>query len=157
MEHFLPHNIPCTRDVRIWRMLRHGQGVRSQTDYILGADCHLFQNVAVQDPRQNTNHYMVLGCLRSVTLREHQCYIRSRMRLPLYSPNHPSHLDTILAPLRQAMPKTLTCKHVHSSWISEETCWFISTRVSLWRSAYRCHQRVCALGRQVQSLMNKEQ
>ena len=44
-------------------------------DYILGTDCCLFQNVATQDPRHNTNHYMFLGCLHGVTLREHHHYL----------------------------------------------------------------------------------
>ena len=42
-------------------MVREGEVVRSRTDYILGTDRRLFWNVYVQDPRQNTDHYMVLG------------------------------------------------------------------------------------------------
>ena len=38
--------------------------MRSHTDYILGSDCRIFQNVAARDPRQNSEHYMVLGYLR---------------------------------------------------------------------------------------------
>ena len=49
-------------------MRRQGQVVRSRTDYILGTDRRLFQNVAVQDPRHNTDHYMVLGCLPGAPL-----------------------------------------------------------------------------------------
>ena len=52
-------------------MVREEKVVRSRTDYILGADRRLFWNVSVQDPRHNTNHYMVLGCLRSAPKREH--------------------------------------------------------------------------------------
>ena len=56
---------------RTWRMLRNGREVRSQTDYILGTDHRLFVNVSVQDPRHNSDHYMVLGCLHSASLTEH--------------------------------------------------------------------------------------
>ena len=46
-------------------MIQKGREVRSQTDYILGTDRRLFRNVAVQDPRHNSDNYMVLGCLPS--------------------------------------------------------------------------------------------
>ena len=86
VEHFLPHKLPLTKYVRTWSMLHSGQEVRSWMDYILGMERHMFQNVSIWDPRNNTNHYMVLGCLRGMTLREHQRYIGSQTRLPLYPP-----------------------------------------------------------------------
>ena len=46
-----------------------GREVRSQTDYILGTYCCIFRNVSVQYPRNNLDHYLVLGCLRSARLR----------------------------------------------------------------------------------------
>ena len=49
--------------------------VRSRTDYLLGTDRSLFRNVSVRDPRHNTNHYMVVGHLRSATARDHDRYI----------------------------------------------------------------------------------
>ena len=61
--HFLPRHKPLLKDDRIWSMNWCVQEVRSQTDYILGTDSHLFQNVAVQDARHNTNHYLVLRYL----------------------------------------------------------------------------------------------
>ena len=48
---------------RTWIMAWEGKLVRSRTDYILGTDHCLFWNVSVWDPRHNTDHYMVLGCL----------------------------------------------------------------------------------------------
>ena len=45
-------------------MVRGGKAVRSRTDYILGTDRSLFRNVAVRDPRYNSDHYMVMGLLR---------------------------------------------------------------------------------------------
>ena len=56
-------------------MLRKGQEVRSRTDYILGTDRRLFRNVTVQDPRHNSDHYMVLGCLPSAPLSETKRYL----------------------------------------------------------------------------------
>ena len=50
-----------------------GREVRSRTDYILGTDNHLFQNVAVLDARHNTDHYLVLGCLCGSAPAIHSC------------------------------------------------------------------------------------
>ena len=64
----------------------HGEGgkaVRSRTDYILGTDRSLFRNVAVRDPRYNSDHYMVMGLLREGTGREHVRYIVGQRRIPL--------------------------------------------------------------------------
>ena len=51
----------------------HGEGgggaVRSRTDYILGTDRSLIRNVAVRDPRHNSDHYMVMGMLWGGTVR----------------------------------------------------------------------------------------
>ena len=50
-------------------MILEGKEVRSQTDYIMGMDLRLFGNFSVQDPRHNSDHYMVLGCLHSAPMR----------------------------------------------------------------------------------------
>ena len=50
-------------------MIREGREVRSGTDYILGTDLCLFWNVSVWDPAHNSDHYMVLDCLLSASLR----------------------------------------------------------------------------------------
>ena len=62
--HFLPRHKLWMKDGRTWCMRRGGREVRSQTNYILGTYRHLLQNVAVRDARHNTDHYLVLGCLR---------------------------------------------------------------------------------------------
>ena len=67
-QHFMPQGTRWCRDRRTWDMKRQGQVVRSRTDYILGTDRRLFKNVAVRDPRHNTDHYMVLGCLPGTPL-----------------------------------------------------------------------------------------
>ena len=64
-------------------MIREGKVVRSRTDYILGTDHRLFWNMSVRDPRHNTDHNMVLGCLCSAHEREHTKYLTGRNRLPL--------------------------------------------------------------------------
>ena len=56
-------------------MIRERREVRSRTDYILGTDFRLFWNVSVRDPRNNSDHYMVMGCLCSTPLIEHYSYL----------------------------------------------------------------------------------
>ena len=53
-------------------MFRIGREVRSRTDYILETDRFLFRNMSVLYPRHNLDHYLILGCLRSTTMREHE-------------------------------------------------------------------------------------
>ena len=57
MEHFLSPKLLWMRDGYTWSMLCCFQEVRSWTDFILGAYCCLFHNMAVWDPRNDTNHY----------------------------------------------------------------------------------------------------
>ena len=81
--HFLPRQRKRGRERRTWSMVRGGRVVRSRTDYILGTDRRLFWNVSVWDPRHNTDHYMVLGCIQSANEREYVRYLSGRMKLPL--------------------------------------------------------------------------
>ena len=71
-------------------MVREGKVVRSRTYYIPGTDRRLFWNMSVRDPQHNTDHYMVLGCLRSAPEREHTNYLTGRKRLPLRPPSNPT-------------------------------------------------------------------
>ena len=56
IRHFLLHHKPWFRDDRMWCMRRGVHEVRSWTDYILGKDCSLHQNVAVRYAQHNTYH-----------------------------------------------------------------------------------------------------
>ena len=67
--HFLPRKRKWGRERITWSMARGGKAIWSRTDYILGTDRSLFRNVAVRDPRYNSNHYMVVGMLRGGTVR----------------------------------------------------------------------------------------
>ena len=70
-EHFLPRQSPWCQDGRTCIMIRKGREVWSWTDYILGTDCRIFGNVSVWDPRNTSDHYLVLGCLHSASLKDH--------------------------------------------------------------------------------------
>ena len=54
--HFLPWHKPCLKDGHTWDIHWGGQEVRSCTNYSLGTDIRLFQNVAVRDESHNTDH-----------------------------------------------------------------------------------------------------
>ena len=75
LEDMVEHLLLCwrrwDRERRTWNMVREGKVVRYWTYYILGTDPSLFWNVSVRDLMHNTDHYMVLGCLRSAPEREH--------------------------------------------------------------------------------------
>ena len=64
IAHFLPGRNKYSRDKRTWSMLRGVQEVGSRTDYLLGMDFHVLQNLSVWDARQKLYHYLVLGYVR---------------------------------------------------------------------------------------------
>ena len=103
--HLLPQRRRWFRGSRTRCMLRKGREVRSRTDYILGTDRHLFDNVSAQDPRHNSNHYMVLGCLPSASLTEHKQYLGRRKKLTLIPPKEPTREDNAFVALRRAVLK----------------------------------------------------
>ena len=63
-EHLFLRRRAWCRDCRTWSTRRQGRVVRSWMDYILGSDRRILQNVAVQELRHNSNHFMVVGSLR---------------------------------------------------------------------------------------------
>ena len=69
--HFLPRRRKWGRERRMWSMVREGKVVRSRTDYLIGTYRSLFRDVSIRDPRHNTDHFMVVGCLRSSPERKH--------------------------------------------------------------------------------------
>ena len=86
-------------------MVREGRVIRSRTDYLLGTDRSLFRNVAVQDPRHNSDHFMVVRHLRSATDRDHAFYIKGRRKMPLKPSTVPTREDELFGALRRAVPK----------------------------------------------------
>ena len=61
LVHFLPRQRPWCQYGREWSMVCQERKVRYRTDYILRTDCHLSRYMSVQDPRHNSDHYMILG------------------------------------------------------------------------------------------------
>ena len=50
-------------------MVSQGRVVRSWTDYILGSDRRIFQNVALWDLRHKSDYLVVIGFLCGASLR----------------------------------------------------------------------------------------
>ena len=129
-------------------MVREGKVVRSRTDYLLGTDKSLFSNVSVRDPRHNTNHFMVVGCLRSAPARDYACYIKGRRKMPLKPPTEPTREDGIFEALRRALPKPHERGKHKNAWISEETWRLVNERVSA-RRGTGVRMRIRRLGRAI--------
>ena len=79
--------------------------VRSRMDYILETDRSLFRKMSVQDPRHNSDHYLILECLRSTTLREHERCLWKRTRLHLSPSTTPTREDGFFVSLFRMIPK----------------------------------------------------
>ena len=129
----------------------HGLGgevgeVRSRTDYILGTDRCLFWNVSVQYPRHNSDHYLVLGCLRSSPLREHLEYLGRCKRLPFRPPTTLTKEDKLFASLRRSTPKPKAREARKNAWISETTWRLVDDRVSARWDPARYQSLVWRLG-----------
>ena len=148
--HFLPSMRRWGRERRTWSMVREGKAIRSQTNYLLGTDRSLFRNVAVQDPRYNSDHYMVVGLLRRRTTREHIIYIAGRIRMPLTPSREPTREDTLLGDLRQAVPKPHKREEHRNAWISDDTWKLVDKRVSA-RRGTRVQVRLRRLGRAIKA------
>ena len=130
--HFFPRRRLWCRYRRTWAVVRQGRVVRSRTDYILGSDRLIFQNMALWDPRHNSDHFMVVGCLRRASLREHSRYFGRRTCLPLRPPGRQTRkrADKLFAELRRVVPKPYKHTERHNSWISAETFRLVDKIVS---------------------------
>ena len=72
MEDFHTCICPWNQEKGMWIMFGMMREVRSWTDYILDTDRCLFRNMSVLDSRNNLDHYLIFGYLRSTTVREHE-------------------------------------------------------------------------------------
>ena len=103
--HVLPRHQPWLKDGRTCEMHQGGQEVCSQTDYILGTDSRLFQNVSVRDAQHNTDQYLVLGCLCRAEPAAHSRYLGKRTHFLIMTPAPPGKVDLMFTELQVAIPK----------------------------------------------------
>ena len=93
--HFLPQRKPWLKDGKTWSMLRRGRELCSRTNYILGTDHLLLQNVTVRYARPNTDHYLVLGCLHIAAPDAHSLYLWKHTGFPSRPPKTPYGVDRL--------------------------------------------------------------
>ena len=121
--------------------------MRSTTDYILGTERSLFKNVAVRDPRHNSDHYMVMGVLWGGTVAEHKRYTTGRRRVPMKVSRRPTREEEHFEDRRRAVLKPHPREQQRNAWISEETWKLVDARVSMRRKP-RERTGLQSLGRQ---------
>ena len=114
----------------------------------------LFQNVSVQDPRNNTYHYMVLGCLFASNRKEHQLYLGWRTWIPIFPPRVPTRGGVIFEELRGAIPKIRRKDQQQAPWITADMWRSMDTQVTLCRSQTRYQTSIRTLRRRIQALLN---
>ena len=129
-------------------MVRQWRVVRSRTDYILGYDHRIFQNVTVRDLRHNSDHLMVIGCLHRDPPREHSRYLGRRTRLPLRMPvcQMRTQEDNIFAELWRTVPKPDKRAACHNLWMLVETWGLVGERVSARQEPEQDQRRLRLLG-----------
>ena len=116
-SHFLPRRSSWCWEGRAWSMVQLGRAVRYRMDYILGAYCCLFRNMAVRDPHHISYHYMFLGCLYSAPLRENTKYLGRSTGTPLRPPTTSTRKDRLFAVLKRATPKPKAWDDRKNTWI----------------------------------------
>ena len=137
-------------------MIQEVREVRSQTDYILGTDRRLFGNVSVRDPRHNSDHYLVLGCLYSASLKEHTQYLGGGKKLSLRPPTEPTREDTIFETLRRDVPKPRAQEARKNEWISAATWRLVDKRVSARRDLAKDQTLIWRLVRAIRAGLTKD-
>ena len=77
-----------------------GREVRSRNDYIMGTYLRLLQNATIWNVWNNTDHYLVLGCLHRAAPTAHSRYLSKRIRLNIKLPTNPDGFDPLFDDLR---------------------------------------------------------
>ena len=130
-----------------------GREVRSRTDYHLGTDRRLFQNVSVQDPQNSSENYMVLGFLHGAAHREHCHYLGQSWRSPLNLPITQTWEDRWFEDLRRAIPKISPRARRRNERISAELWRLSDTRMAVQREPQRNQCLIRDLGRKARVVL----
>ena len=88
-----------------------------KTDYILGIDYCMIQNVTVRNERHNTDHYLVMGCLHGAVPSGHSHYLGKRKSFPLKPPKTPGGVNRLLTELQGDTPKPPQQERLPQAWI----------------------------------------
>jgi hypothetical protein len=154
--HFRPRR--PYRDGHTWSMLRQGRLITSRCDYLLGVDRRTFTNVCLKAPRYDSDHYMVLGTIRSAKLKENRVYLRGRRKFPLETPTvRPmTQADCLFEDLRSSVERPENQVSRRASWISDESWKLIDTRLALRREAGHDQAAIRRLTRRIQASLKAD-
>ena len=134
---FLPRRKSWLSYGRTWSMWRSDRVLRSRTNYLMGMDRRLYQNVLVRDVRHNLDQYLVLGCLQGAPTREHVHYLGIRRYFPLQPPRNASTEDCLFSKLRGGVPKPLQMERICQEWISPDTWSLVDKIIAAIGAGYR--------------------
>ena len=112
-------------------MVYLGRELRYWTYYILAMDFRLFRNLSVRYPRKNSDHYMILGCLRSTALREPTKYLGRHTRISIRLLTTLTIEVGIFAALWRSIPNPKAQEARENAWILADTWRLVDTRVSV--------------------------
>ena len=128
LEYMVAHLRPRQewQDHWTWRMVWQHQEVMYRPDCLLATNCQTLSNVVVRYPCQNSNHYMVLGCLCSRPLQENNSYLVILWCFPLnpQAACNGSRVDSLFKVLRKVIPFPNPRTFPQKVWISQDT-WYI--------------------------------
>jgi exonuclease III len=141
-----------------WKQWRLGRMETSRCDYLLGTDRRTFTNVCLKEPRFDSDHYMVLGKIRSAKLNENRAYMRGRKSFPLRIPSaRPlKKAECLFEDLRLSAEKQETETRRVASWISAETWGLVDTRTALRRDVLHDRAAIRCLNRAVKASLKAD-
>ena len=126
------------------------RGVRSWADYILETERHLFRKMSGRDPKHNSDHYLILGCLRSAILREHENCLWRRTRLSICNPTTLTREGGLFVSLRWTIPKTKSQEGRNNTWR------LVKTRVYMRQDPERNQGLLQCLSRQIAAILKED-
>ena len=94
---------------------------------------------------------MVLGCLPSASLTEHNRYLERQEKFPLTPPTEPAREDDAFADLRRDVCKMRAKEARRNEWVLTETWRFVEERVSARRDPEKGQAIKRRLGRAIKA------
>jgi hypothetical protein len=130
----------------------------SRCDYLLGTDRRTFTNVCLKEPRFDSDHYMILGKIRSAKLKKNGAYLRKRKRFSLRIPSaRPlKSAESLFEYLQLSVEKQETETRRVASWISAETWGLVDTRTALRREVNPDRAAIRCLNRAVEASLKAD-
>ena len=111
--------------------------MRSQTNYILGTDSCLFQNVEVRDARHNMDHYLVLGRFCGSTPAAQSRCLGNCTHFTIRTLATPDRVDHIFAEIRRAITRPTYQENHFQTWILPDTWSLIEPRIAELQQKYQ--------------------